>query len=214
MSILGALQRQVVLQGAFVKIRDFIKFKGFLVEFLENKRSWENQKHPENRQKSGLFWASPFTMHLVWTLLNLRGENCLQKARRALLETPFKLDRVSFSTPDNFRHIQVLAPLSAQPDVQIADYCRKQTLNREEEEEEEQKKKRMRRRGRRRRRKKKKKKKKKKKEEVAEAKNRWKQTRRNPTNDFVYTSVSNVQTRSTVEIHVSTLVGMIQDREM
>ena len=27
--ILGALQRQVVLQGAFVKIRDFIKFKGF-----------------------------------------------------------------------------------------------------------------------------------------------------------------------------------------
>ena len=49
---------------------DFIKFKGFLVEFLENRRSWENQKPPENRQKSGLFWASPFTMHLVCTLLN------------------------------------------------------------------------------------------------------------------------------------------------
>ena len=37
--ILGALQRQVVLQGVFVKIGDFIKFKGFLVELLENRRS-------------------------------------------------------------------------------------------------------------------------------------------------------------------------------
>ena len=51
------------------KNRGFIKFKGFLVEFLQNRRSWENQKNPENRQKSGLFWASPFTMHLVCTLL-------------------------------------------------------------------------------------------------------------------------------------------------
>ena len=34
---------------------DFIKFKGFLVEFLESRRSWENQKTPENRQKSRLF---------------------------------------------------------------------------------------------------------------------------------------------------------------
>ena len=57
------------LQGVFVKIRDFIKCKGFLVEFLENRRSWENQKPPANRQKSGLFWASPLTMHLVCTLL-------------------------------------------------------------------------------------------------------------------------------------------------
>ena len=47
------------------KIGDFIKFKGFLAEFLENRRSWENQQP----QKSGLFWASPFTMHLVCTLL-------------------------------------------------------------------------------------------------------------------------------------------------
>ena len=62
MSILGALQRQGGLQGAFAKFGDFIKFKGFLVEFLENGRSSENQKPPENRQKSGLFWASPFTM--------------------------------------------------------------------------------------------------------------------------------------------------------
>ena len=37
--ILGALQRQVDLQGVFVKIGDSIKFKGFLVEFLENMRS-------------------------------------------------------------------------------------------------------------------------------------------------------------------------------
>ena len=39
----------------FVKIGDFIKFKASLVEFLENRRSRENQKPPENRQKSGLF---------------------------------------------------------------------------------------------------------------------------------------------------------------
>ena len=38
---------------------------------LENRRSWENQKPLENRQKSGLFWASPFTMHLVCTLLRI-----------------------------------------------------------------------------------------------------------------------------------------------
>ena len=69
MCMLGALQRQVDLQGMFVKIGDFIKFKGFLVEFLENKWSRGKQKPPENRQKSGLLWASPFTMHLVWTLL-------------------------------------------------------------------------------------------------------------------------------------------------
>ena len=35
----GALQRQVALQGVFVEIGDFIKFKGFLVEFQEDKRS-------------------------------------------------------------------------------------------------------------------------------------------------------------------------------
>ena len=63
------------LQGVFVKIRDVIKFKGFLVEFLEKRRSWENQEPPENRQKSGFFWASPFTMHLVWTLLNTHTHN-------------------------------------------------------------------------------------------------------------------------------------------
>ena len=36
----GALQREVDLQGAFVKTGDFLlDLKGFLVEFLENKRS-------------------------------------------------------------------------------------------------------------------------------------------------------------------------------
>ena len=30
---------RVFKEGAFVKIGDFIKFKGFLVEFLENRRS-------------------------------------------------------------------------------------------------------------------------------------------------------------------------------
>ena len=47
--MLGASWKQVGLQGVFVKIGDFIKFKGCLVEFLENRRSWENQKLPENR---------------------------------------------------------------------------------------------------------------------------------------------------------------------
>ena len=61
----------------------FIKFKGFLVEFLESRRSWENQKPPENRQKSGLFWASPFTMHLVCTLLIKRTwENNLKFVKK------------------------------------------------------------------------------------------------------------------------------------
>ena len=33
------------------KNQGFIKFKGFLVEFLENRRSWENQKPPEIARK-------------------------------------------------------------------------------------------------------------------------------------------------------------------
>ena len=59
--ILGALSRQVDWQGVFVKIGDFIKCTDFLVEFLLKTGAPEkNQKNPENRQKSGLFWASPF----------------------------------------------------------------------------------------------------------------------------------------------------------
>ena len=65
----GALQRQVDLQGVFVKIGASIKLKGFLVEFLENRSSSENQNPSENRQNTRLFWASPFTMRLVCTLL-------------------------------------------------------------------------------------------------------------------------------------------------
>ena len=63
---LGALQKQVDLQGVFVKVGDLIKSKGFLAEFLENRRSRETQTPQENRQKSG---ASPSAMHLVCTLL-------------------------------------------------------------------------------------------------------------------------------------------------
>ena len=37
--ILGALQRQAVLQGAFVRIGDFTKFKAFLLDVLESRRS-------------------------------------------------------------------------------------------------------------------------------------------------------------------------------
>ena len=56
----------------------FVQFKGFLLEFWENRRSSENRNNPqkitrkvefsENRQKSGVFWTSPFTMHLVCTV--------------------------------------------------------------------------------------------------------------------------------------------------
>ena len=54
----------------FVKIGDFIKFEGFLVEFQENKRCWENQE-PRKSPEKWIFWPSPFTMHLVCTLLIL-----------------------------------------------------------------------------------------------------------------------------------------------
>ena len=46
----------------------FIKFKGFLVEFMENRRSWENQKPPENRQKwtfLGLAFYNAPSLHTV-----------------------------------------------------------------------------------------------------------------------------------------------------
>ena len=51
--LFSCMSRQVHL-GVFVKIRDFIKFKGFLVEFLEQ-AILRKSKPPENRQKSGLF---------------------------------------------------------------------------------------------------------------------------------------------------------------
>ena len=74
------------------KIRDlFIKFKIFLVEFLESRRSWENQKPPENRQKSELFWASPFTMHLVCTLLRKkRRKTKMHKPAGNFLSVPLR----------------------------------------------------------------------------------------------------------------------------
>ena len=65
---LGPFGGEMFDLGSFRGLQAVIIPKRFL-PFLENRRSWENQKHPENRQKSGLFWASPFTMHLVCTLL-------------------------------------------------------------------------------------------------------------------------------------------------
>ena len=58
------MQRQV-----FVKIGDFVKFKGFLVEFLENRRSWEKQKpHRKSPEKwtflSFAFYNAP-SLHTV-----------------------------------------------------------------------------------------------------------------------------------------------------
>ena len=81
-------QRKInsVPAGGIVKTSGFTrgvcKKSGSLLntmDFLENRRSSENQKPPENRQKSGLFQASPFTMHLVCTLLRKIGEKLAQK---------------------------------------------------------------------------------------------------------------------------------------
>ena len=60
------------LQGVFVKIGDFsLNLKVFLVGIPREQAILRKAKTPENRQKGGLFWASPFTMHLVYTLLSL-----------------------------------------------------------------------------------------------------------------------------------------------
>ena len=48
------------LQGVFVKIGHFIKFKGFLVEFLESRRSWENQKPPRKSPEKWTFLSLAF----------------------------------------------------------------------------------------------------------------------------------------------------------
>ena len=62
-------QDKWIYKGCSLKSVILLNLKGFLVEFLESRPSWENQRPPENRQKSGLLWASPFTMRLVCTLL-------------------------------------------------------------------------------------------------------------------------------------------------
>ena len=78
--------KQTDLQGVFVKIGDVIEFKGSQVEFLENPEK-ENNTPWKVIWKVDFFWASPFTMHLVCTLLiflwailldfHLRGKICL-----------------------------------------------------------------------------------------------------------------------------------------
>ena len=56
-SIVFFLQVQLIstvciLQGVFVKIGDFVKFKGFLVEFLQSRRSSENQSPQKIAKKA------------------------------------------------------------------------------------------------------------------------------------------------------------------
>ena len=75
MCILGALYRQAVLQGAFVKIGGLIKFKGFLyVEFLENRLSPEKIKNTQKIARKVDFseprlYNAP-SLHTVKTLHN------------------------------------------------------------------------------------------------------------------------------------------------
>ena len=49
-------------------------YRGFLLELLENKHSWENEELPRDRLKSGLFGAKSFTIHQVCTLLKTSRE--------------------------------------------------------------------------------------------------------------------------------------------
>ena len=67
------------------KTRDFLEFKGLLVEFLETGAPEKIKKAPEDLQKSRIFWALPFTMHLVCTLLILTPP--LKKEKLGILET-------------------------------------------------------------------------------------------------------------------------------
>ena len=53
----------------FVKIADFIKFEGLLVEFLGKGAPEKIIQPPENRRNCGFSCASPFAIHLVCTLL-------------------------------------------------------------------------------------------------------------------------------------------------
>ena len=78
---LHALQRHVDLPGVFVKIGDFIKFKGFLVPFIENRRSWENQtsrKSPERQTFLSLaFYNAPScTLLILNSKTKIRYKKC------------------------------------------------------------------------------------------------------------------------------------------
>ena len=71
----------------FVKIGDFIKFKGFLLEFLENMTLLRKSKTPRINlpEIADFSVASPFTMHLVWTLLDLDSlSTSVQKCKSML----------------------------------------------------------------------------------------------------------------------------------
>ena len=69
------------LQGVFVKIGDFIRFEGFLAEFLENRRSWENQtlqkitRNVDFSEPRLLQWTW-FARTLLINLGHLYGNHC------------------------------------------------------------------------------------------------------------------------------------------
>ena len=80
-----------------VKIRECTKFKGFLVEFLENRRSLEHQRPSQNRQKSGPFLSLAFynapSLDAVESSFFQRGPLPVSKEWQALGAKP------SFSEP-------------------------------------------------------------------------------------------------------------------
>ena len=69
----------------FVKIGDFNKFKGFLVEFLQNRRSSENQK-PQKIAKKWIFLSLAFC-----------NAPSLHTVKKILTGRPFLLHPVHFS---------------------------------------------------------------------------------------------------------------------
>ena len=56
----GTISKLSDLQGVFVKIGDFMKFKGFSVEFLESRRSSEKQKTPRKSLDKWTFLSLAF----------------------------------------------------------------------------------------------------------------------------------------------------------
>ena len=59
-SILGALQRQAVLQGAFVKIVDFIKFEGFSSGISREQALLRKSKAPRKSPEKWTFLSLAF----------------------------------------------------------------------------------------------------------------------------------------------------------
>ena len=66
---LGVLRRHVDSQAVLVQICDFIKLKGSHTGLRRKQAEMGRSRPPEQAQKSGLFWASPWMMHSFCTLL-------------------------------------------------------------------------------------------------------------------------------------------------